>query len=267
MQHVLREQFCVRIFIGALSATGCILYIKFNIYKPSFWGVILGLCGSALVWSFVELIDFIIKTFHQYNLERNDFFKMNYNHWHEILKAINSSDNACIDFYNVKKEIDKFYSSVAEFPFNGAVYSISKEFEEAHNYIHRLHWKFHGFFWNRHDRNLDVNSDEYKCLYEVMVKSEINKVSIKNMVSWYKDIDGKSRSLKNIKINYDKFDIPNGLVEHGCNGNIRDTFNLTGHSHEILTLKPQKDFEDRFLSVKTISMIKTVIGLLFRKIR
>lgn len=64
-QTVLRQKFWFRFAVCAASIISGFLYLILN-DNTSFWGMIVGICGSALVWSLVELFDFFIHTFYQY---------------------------------------------------------------------------------------------------------------------------------------------------------------------------------------------------------
>lgn len=57
-QRALRARFLFRLAVLALSIAACIAYLGVHAYRPVVWSVIWDLVGSALVWAFVELIDF-----------------------------------------------------------------------------------------------------------------------------------------------------------------------------------------------------------------
>ena len=61
-RSALRARFLFRLAVLTLSIVACVAYLGFHAYRPVVWGIILGLAGSALVWAFVELIDFFVET-------------------------------------------------------------------------------------------------------------------------------------------------------------------------------------------------------------
>ena len=73
-QGVLRKRFGFRLLVCLASIIGSVVYLIHDDVSKPIWGVILGLCGSALVWALVELFDFVIQTHHQYESERNVFW-------------------------------------------------------------------------------------------------------------------------------------------------------------------------------------------------
>lgn len=145
-QRVLRQRFWFRLLVLLSSVAGCILYGIFNSYSPTVWAIILGLSGSALVWSFVELFDFFIETYRQFTSERSQFFIMTEEHWSK-LRSVFRSDTLIekLPWEKVADIVDALYSKTALFPFQGGIYSISKEFELSANYITRMYWKSHGY--------------------------------------------------------------------------------------------------------------------------
>lgn len=145
-QRVLCQRFLFRLLVLLFSVAGCILYGNFNNYSPTVWAIILGLSGSALVWSFVELFDFFIETYRQFTNERSQFFIMTEVHWSQ-LRSIFRSDISVeeLPWEKIADIVDDLYSKTASFPFQGGIYSISKEFESAVDYITRMYWKSHGY--------------------------------------------------------------------------------------------------------------------------
>ena len=69
-QKVLRNKFLFRVFVCIFALVGSALYLLPK-KDSDLWTIIIGACGSALVWALVELFDFFVQ---RYLAGRNYWF-------------------------------------------------------------------------------------------------------------------------------------------------------------------------------------------------
>lgn len=263
-QKLLRQQFWFRLLVLISLIAGCVLYGFLNIYSLALWGIVLGVSGSALVWSFVELIDFFVKTYQQYTNERNQFFIMVENHW----KQLQSIFKTQVDIINIPWEevvtiIDDLYNTAASFPFQGCIYSISKEFETASIYITRLYWKSHGYMYSIKKEN---TQDYWEPFYKtfVLITSELPQKpmkTLKNLCCINNQID----ALQEIDISFLDFDHPTGMIFHNNLGDLEKSISILSGEIQYKTFKPAYDFHEEFYENVPHGSFLAVMYLLFRR--
>lgn len=79
--------------ISSAGSVACVAYLGFHAYRPVVWSVIWDLVGSALVWAFVELIDFFVETHVQFIAEWTRFFIMVQEYWHQLRQLLRNKKN------------------------------------------------------------------------------------------------------------------------------------------------------------------------------
>ena len=265
-QRVLRQRFGFRLFVLLLSTAGSILYGVFNSYWPTVWGIILGLAGSALVWSFVELFDFFVEIYQQFTSERSQFFIMTEEHWSQ-LRSIFRSDTSIeeLPWEMVAEIVDDLYSKTASFPFQGGIYSISDEFESAAIYITRMHWKSHGY---QHSAAKENTRDYWEPFYRdfVSVESEVVEDPVRRFAD-FSHINDQIDALKEIDISFEDFNHPEGMIHHYKLGDLGESISIPSGKLQRKTLKPAYDFRQKFHESPPHGAFISVMGLLFRRIK
>lgn len=243
-QKDLREKFFFRAAVFLISILICLLYGLFNENNSSIWGVALGLAGSALVWAFVEIVDFFINTNEIFEEERSEFFGMIETHWSELKDCFrNTEDAQDVDWDKVFNKIDAIYNDVAVFPFKGSTYSISKEFEDAAIYITRLYWIAHGYKYSTAKKGQDYWDSFYNIFVNVSDHPTENYgKDLKKIGSINQKID----ELRKIELSFDDFSYPEGMIDNRDIGNLGEKFSPTSGKWRYKTFKPIYDFHKKF---------------------
>lgn len=265
-QKVLRQRFLFRVIIMVLSGICCILYGFFNSCCPAFWGVILGLSGSALVWSFVELFDFFIETYQQFTNERCQFFIMTEHHWSQLRSIFRTEVNIeKIPWDKVSELVDNLYSETAAFPFQGGVYAISKEFETAATYITRLYWKTHGYIHSREKKNTREYWEPFYKTF-VFLTSEVAKEPAKTFTDFSR-INDQIDALRKIDISFLDFNHPKGMVYHDELGDLGESISIPSGEMQYKTFKPAYNFHQKFHEKFPHGAFFTIASLMLRRIK
>lgn len=227
----------------------------------------MGLSGSTLTWAFVELVDFFIETYRQFIMERSQFLIMVERHWGQ-LKSIFRTQTPIenIPWEDVNKIIEDLYSQAAAFPFQGGVYSISKEFETASMYITRLYWKMDGYVSG--DVIKKREQGYWNPLYRVFVS--IQSETIKNPARTLSDFYGfdiQIDALREIDVSFDDYSHPANLIDCNEYGDLGESFSIPSGEIKYTTFKPAYDFHQKFHEDPPRGVFLTVMGLIFRKIK
>lgn len=265
-QRVLRQRFWFRLFVFLFSAAGCISYCFFNSDWPTGWGVILGLAGSALVWSFVDLFDFFIETYRQFTSERSQFFIMTEAHWSQ-LRSVFGSDTKIeeLPWKTIADIVDDLYSKTASFPFQGGIYSISKEFESAADYITRMYWKSHGY---QHSTAKKNTRDYWEPFYSdfVSIQSEVAKEPAKTFTD-FSLINDRIDALREMDVSFRDYNHPEGMISFHELGDLGESISIPSGQIQYKTFKPAYDFHRKFHENPSHGAFITVMGLLFRHLK
>ena len=261
-QNVLRNKFWFRITICLLALTTSIIYLLLK-NDSHFWSVIIGVSGSALVWALVELVDFFIQTQYRYESERNTFLGIITDSFCKIKSIIRASDDE-IPMHELKSITLNLYEEINNFLFNNDIYPVSKEFELCCNYVERMRWKFDACCVGIHD-DCEERNECYQKLYDaiLLVKKE-KELTSKRFFECFSS-QKSEWEMTNIELSFDKITLPEGLIDHEVEGNIKDSFMIPGNIHETITFVPDIDFKNIFHNDK--SNILVVFELLFRTIK
>ena len=159
------------VFVGAFA------FLIGSSFFEGFWGNwLLGVSGSLLVWSLVESISFLLDIKQSILDQRTKFFSLT----QEAFDSISSTYKpelvdgkfSSSEFKMFQESIVKFYADVMKFPFECPLYSNTKEFQQAVNYIERMYWKYDSIqlkpseYFEIEDL---VLTDVYKGSYEDLV--------------------------------------------------------------------------------------------------
>lgn len=262
-QNVLRQKFWFRVSVCILSILFSISYIVCS-GKSVVWGVIIGICGSALVWSLVELVDFFINTFYQYESERNTFLGLVFEYFSKMKQIIRSNKDD-ISMHEIKTNVDELYNEMNNFIFSSNVYPISKEFDKCSNYIERMYWKFDACCTGLYD-DCEEKTEYYKKLYDSIIVFEEEKEKTSKRFFDGMRIEKTLSEMTDIELSFDKYKLPENMVDENVIGNISDSFSIPGNIRTTMTFKPDIDFYD--LSRKNkFNAFRTVLCMLFRKVR
>ena len=266
MQDVLRCRWGFRTVLFVISLLFCIAYLFFNTCNPILWGVIFGLSGSILTWSFVESIDFFIETYHQFEIERNKFFSMTENHWSQLRSVFKSNTSIeKLPWEKIADIVANLYSKTASFPFQGGIYSISKEFESAADYITRMYWKSHGY---QHSTAKKNTRDYWEPFYRdfVSIQSEVAKEPAKTFTD-FSLINDRIDALREIDVSFRDYNHPEGMISFHELGDLGESISIPSGQIQYKTFKPAYDFHRKFHENPPHGAFITVMGLLFRHIK
>lgn len=262
-QKVLRQKFWFRFIVLAFSILGSYLYVKYN-DKTDLWGVIIGICGSALVWSLVELVDFFVNTFYQYESERNEFFGFVFEYFKKIKQVIRANFDKELPMHEIRKYVNELYEEMNNYIFSNNVYPISKEFYECSNYIERMYWKFDACCIGIYD-NCEEKNDYYKKLYDAIILVQKDKEPTSKRFFDGMNIEKLYSEITNIELSFDKYKLPDGLIEEDVIGNLNEKFTVPGNIRETTTFIPDIVFYKLNKESKS-NVFKTPLCLLFRKV-
>ena len=262
-QTALRQKLSFRIIICVLSLLGSGLYLFFN-DNTSMWGVIIGICGSALVWSLVELFDFFVQTFYQYESERNAFLGLLSNDFGRIKTIIRANKDE-IPMHEIKGIVTELYDNLNSFIFGNNIYPISKEFERCSNYIERLFWKFDACCSGIYD-DCEEKDEYYKKLYDSLVEVKKEKDATSKRF-----FDGMATAktlskMTDIELSFDTYKLPLNTVDYCVTGNLGESFQVPGNLRTTFTFVPDIAFNDVFRNNST-KACRTVLCLVFRKVK
>ena len=261
-QNVLRNKFWFRVVICLCSLLGSALYLAFK-SSTELWTIITGVCGSALVWSLVELVDFFVQTHYQYESERNTFFGIVTNHFSKMKNIIRANDKE-IPMHDLREIVRSFYDETNNFIFNSNVYPISAEFNKCCNYIERMYWKFDACCIGIHDE-CEERTEYYEKLFNalLLVKEETEDTSKRFFDGFFSE--KSNYEMTNIEFSFEKYELPNNLVDDDITGNIKEVFIIPGNVRKTTTFIPDLDFREFYNSRKSNALF-ICLCLLFRKV-
>ena len=144
-KKLLRHKFGFRVIVIAI-ALAC---VTVSYWLPSSDGsigktikdLLLGIAGSALVWSFIELFDFIMNTFEAYKDQRDKFIEQGQNFCSGLCDLLKNKEPEKFDYQAVCSLVSNYHQTICQTPFHEPIYAISDEFIDTYNYINRLNWK------------------------------------------------------------------------------------------------------------------------------
>ncbi len=263
-QAVLQQRFWFRAIVCIVSLAGSVLYLIFN-DNTSFWGLTIGICGSALVWSLVELFDFFVQTYYQYESERNTFWGVVMEHFSRMKTIIRASSDE-IPMQELKAVVNELYNEINPFIFNSNIYPVSKEFDMCSNYIERMYWKFYACCSDIYN-DFEEQSEYYKKLHDsiLLIKEEKEDASTKRSfnVIFIKKIVAE---MTDIELSFERYQIPEDIVSKDVTGNIKETFTIPDNMYVTTTFIPDLAFYNLYQNSKTKAFC-TVMCLLFRKVK
>lgn len=260
-QNVLRNKFWFRVVICLCSLLGSALYLAFK-SSTELWTIITGVCGSALVWSLVELVDFFVQTHYQYESERNTFFGIVTNHFSKMKNIIRANDKE-IPMHDLREIVRDFYDETNNFIFNSNVYPVSAEFNKCCNYIERMYWKFDACCIGIHDE-CEERNECYEKLFNalLLIKEEKEDTSKRIFDGFFSE--KSSYEMTNIELSFDKYELPDNLVDDDVIGNIKEVFIIPGNIRKTTTFIPDLDFREFYNNRKSNALF-ICLCLLFRK--
>ena len=151
-----------------------------------------------------------------------------------------------------------------DFVFDSYVYSISKEFEQCSNYIERMYWKFDACCSGIYD-DCEEKDEYYNKLYNslIVTRTEKEKTSKRFFEGFFSQ---KSIcEMIDIELSFDKYHLPENLLDEDVEGNISETITVPGNLHKTVTFKPDLDFYDLSHKTNTNAFV-LVLCILFRKV-
>ena len=263
-QGVLRKRFGFRLLVCLASIIGSVVYLIYDDVSKPIWGVILGLCGSALVWALVELFDFVIQTHHQYESERNAFWGFVLDHFRMMKDEIRADvDN--IPMHELHRIVKDLYGELNKFVFSSNVYSVSREFEMCSNYLERMYWKFDSCCHEINDEYED-RDEYYKKLYDaLLLKKEEKEATSKHFFDGF-FVQKSAAKMADVELSFEQYKLPENMVDYGVVGNISDEFVIPGNIRKTTTFIPDL----RFLELRNqnnCSALYCCLCLLLRRVK
>lgn len=268
-KKLLKNRLLFRVFVTEIA----IIFVIISYFLPASDGsicktikdLLLGVAGSALVWSFIELFDFIVNTFEAYKDQRDNFTEKRNDFCSELFVLLKDKEINCS---KINTLVSSFHRTISQTPFTEPIYAISDEFIDIYNYINRLFWKLSGIQYY-HDSHCDMESKESskKKMYDTLVEISISHQEITDFLQNNNTIDEEYERLSNIEINTKPFPIPFSVVSLGSEGNLGTNINIIGTNTgkvEHKTLKISKFF-DKIDSRSPSTWI--VFSLIFGKIK
>lgn len=262
-QSVLRKRFWFRFIVCIAALLGSFLYLTPG-QKSDVWTVIIGVCGSALVWALVELVDFFVQTHYQYESERNTYIGMLTEYFCKM-KSIIRANKDSIPMHELRVVVDELYEETNRYVFNSNIYPVSKEFEMCANYIQRMYWKFDACCMGIYD-DCEEKDEYYKKLYDsiLLAKEEKEVTSGRLFRSFF--AQKSEADMTDIELSFEAYQLPKNLVSDDVKGNIEDKFTVPGNIRKTITFIPDIAF-GRFYKNSKSSVFSVCMGLLFRKIQ
>ena len=182
------------------------------------------------------------------------------------MKNIVKKDPNNIAFLELKSKLEIMYDFVALYPFEGPLFSISKDFSDAYFYIWRLYWKFHACFWNGLSE-LSKDSKEYNELYSCLFIDTIEYDNTHERVNELLNIPKILQKMIGIKLCFEKYKPPEVMFTQNQSDVITETIFITSPECKYKIFTPIKDFQIRFQSKKAQGAFLTVSKLIFRNIK
>lgn len=262
-QKVLRQKFIFRVLICIVSLICSMLYLRFN-DDSSLWGMIVGLSGSALVWSLVELFDFFIQTYFQFESERNVFLGITVGYFCKMKKIIRENDKK-IPMQDLRKIVEELHDKMNEFVFDGKIYPMSKEFELCSNYIERMYWKFYSCCLEIKDE-CEERTENYEKLYKSIILIEEQKE--KTLKNFFREMNVQKNyaEMTDIDLSFEPFQLPDGIVTEDLTGNLGETITVLDKVRVTKTFIPDLKLQGIYSDSKN-GCFCTVMSLIFRRVR
>lgn len=126
-QKVIRQRFAFRMIVFFLSSLCCVLYAFYSLGSPQIWGIVIGISASALVWSIVEICDFFINTYYEYETERSAFLKITTMYFSKIKDIIRDNVEE-IPMHEIKQVINELYSEMTNIELSFNEYCVDKNY-------------------------------------------------------------------------------------------------------------------------------------------
>lgn len=262
-QSVLRKRFWFRLIVCIAALLGSFWYLTPG-EKSDVWTVIIGVCGSAMVWALVELVDFFVQTHYQYESERNTYLGMLTEYFCKM-KSIIRANKDSIPMHELRGIVDELYEETNRYVFNSNIYPVSKEFEMCANYIQRMYWKFDACCTGIYD-DCEERDEYYKKLYDAILCVKEEKEATSGRLFRGIFAQKSEANMTDIELSFDAYQLPNNLVSDDVTGNIEDQFTVPGNIHKTITFIPDIAF-GRFYKNSKSSVISVCMGLLFRRVQ
>lgn len=250
-QKYLRTKLFFRIFIFVISFIGC-WYA--HIYKDnSFSNLILGISGSALVWSLIHIIDYSIDMANQYHNEKNRFLVLKNRDFRKIKNIIRPTlnSNQELSRKEISQAINEMIQDLNNYYFENSIYPLSFEFIDFYDYMNRLSYIFTEEL-SEDDLKLKDNQEYYNKLVVTDVLENPSEKLINNL----RDINEEIIYEASNEYLYSN-DLPTNF---SLKGNLDNTIG----SNQVITyktFKPDLDFD--YINTSNKNTLKIVLEVLF----
>ena len=251
-KKLLRRKFWFRVIVTAI-ALAC---VAVSYCLPSSDGsigktikdLLLGIAGSALVWSFIELFDFIVNTFDAYKDQRDKFIARGHDFCSDLCDLLKNKEPEKIDYQAVYSLISNFHQIVCLASFHEPIYAISDEFIDIYNYINRLYWKVAGLKYRINNTvDIKIKNASTQEIYNVLVEISTTQQDIRSFVQETNNISKEYEELSEIEINCELLRTPSSIVSFGSDGNLGTNYtsvNFNPGIKELKTLRISKLFDE-----------------------
>ena len=269
-QKYLRNKFAFRVLVIMLVIFCFVLLVRHINCSEIVTNLLLGICGSALVWGFVELFDFIVDTIEAYKKQRDNLLGIVLQHFSSLRHLISYKSSEKIEIEQISKVTRELYNDICEYPYHGEIYALSKEFQEIANYTLRLDMKMSALL-HCFGSNSKKSEEIKQKIYDTLVICQTQEIDFSNFVKQQSKIDNAYQQMTEIDINFTHYDIPKEIfASDDCDlgQSVRFASGETSISQNY-AFRPKKDFQKIFTKKEIFAKkncIFYVLGLLYRPI-
>lgn len=268
LQNRLKLMFCFRFFVLAISLFGL---FGIPYCSESMKNILIGISGSGIVWSAVELFDLIVTTYSKYVVEKNEFRS-------DIIKEIRNIRKIFIQYKTPEeipwKDVDqcttKLFSVFSAFNAKSSVFVLTKEWENMHNYIERLYWKTNSCVFHQ----ISFTNDKKGELFKIFICTEIKKEQCKNSQIFalqehrWSSVSIRYQQMRDIEVNttpLPRAELPLEKIKDYVREDSKcdDDHRITSY----FTLNLYKIFEQEIISIKRTCAPKLIWELVFRRLK
>ena len=210
--------------------------------------LLLGIAGSALVWSFIELFDYIVNTFENYKDQRDQFIGQGQNFCSGLCDLLKNKEPEKFDYQAVCSLVSNYHQTICQTPFHEPIYAISDEFIDTYNYINRLNWKLSSLNYDiATSQSIETKTFAMQEIYSTLVEVSEIQQNLNEFAQENNDIDNEYEKLSEIEVNCEPLPIPQNIVRFGSEGNLGISSRFVDFNpgiKELKTLRISKRFDE-----------------------
>lgn len=230
--------------------------------------LLLGIAGSAFVWSIIELFDFMINIYDEYKGQRDKFIEKSRNFCSGLSDLLSDKEPKDVEYDKVCSCVSDFHQIISQTPFHEPIYAISDEFISIYNYINRLYWKLLSLNYIYKSNCGGEDSDKKQgAIYDTLVEVSTAHQEIAKYVQDANNIDNEYEKLSKIEVNSEPLTMPSNIVIFDTDGDLGSTMKINDFKLGILKRKTLKisQFFDKI--DKNPPAFRIVFSLIWGKIK